>query len=95
MSLLLTDGFERSVLQPLELELQELQVHHGLSAVVLELRSFGPLDSKHRRPASVRSSDLDRPELAPSDEQKRAQEEIVGLDQHPSPMDGKRRDRLK
>jgi len=95
MSLLLTDGFERSVFQSLELELQELEVHHGPSAVVLELRFLGPLDSKHRRSASVRSSDFDRPELASSHEHVGTQEEIVGLDQRPSPMDGTRRDRLK
>src|SRR3972149_6027908 len=35
ISLLLTDGFECPVLQPLELELQVLEIHHRLSAVVL------------------------------------------------------------
>ncbi|MGH9391919.1 MAG: hypothetical protein ACRD1Z_20140 [Vicinamibacteria bacterium] len=89
ISLLLTDGFERSVLQSLELELQELEVHYGLPAVILELRSLGPLDSKHRRPASVRSSDFDRPELASSHEHVGTQEEVIRLDQSPSPMDGK------
>jgi len=81
MSLLLTNRFKRPVLQPLELELEKLEVHDGLSAVVLPLPLLEPLDSKHRRPSPVRSSDLNFLELASSQEHVGAQEEVIGLDQ--------------
>jgi hypothetical protein len=81
ISLLLTDGFKRSVLQPLELELEKLEVHDGLPAVVLLLPLVEPFDSKHRRSASVRPSDFDRLKLPSPHEHVGAQEEVIGLDQ--------------
>ena len=81
MSLLLTDGFERPVLQPLELELQKLEVHDGLPAEVLVLPLVEPLDSKHRRSPSVGPSDFDRLKLPSPHERVGSEEEVIGLDQ--------------
>jgi len=81
MSLLLTNGFECPVLQPLELEFEKLEIHHRLSAEVLPLPLLETLDSKHRRSASVRPSDLNFLELASSQEHVRSQEKVIGLDQ--------------
>jgi hypothetical protein len=81
MSLLLTDGFECPVLQPLELELQKLEVHDGLPAVVLPPPLLEPLDSKHRRSPSVRPSDLNLLKLPSPHERVGSEEEVIGLDQ--------------
>ena len=81
ISLLLTDGVKRPVLQSLELELEVLEIHDGLAAVVLPLRLLGPVDAKHRRSTSVHPSDFHVLELAPSHERVRSQEEVIGLDQ--------------
>jgi hypothetical protein len=81
ISLLLTDGFECPVLQPLELEFQKLEVHDGPSAVVLLLPLVEPLDSKHRRSPSVRPSDFDRLKLPSPHERVGPEEEVIGLDQ--------------
>jgi len=58
-----------------------LEVHYRLSAVVLPLPLLETLDSKHRRPSSVRPPDLNFLELASSQEHVGAQEEVIGLDQ--------------
>ena len=58
-----------------------LEVHDRLSAVVLPLPLLETLDTKHRRPSSVRPSDLNFLELASSQEHVRSQEEVIGLDQ--------------
>jgi hypothetical protein len=81
ISLLLTDGLERTVFQPLELELQMLEVHDGLPSEVLPLPLLEPLDSKHRRSPSVRPSDFDRLKLPSPHEHIGPEEEVIGLDQ--------------
>jgi len=92
MSLLLTDRFECPVLQPLELELQILEVHDRLSAVVLPLPLLETLDSKHRRPSPIRPSNLNFLQLASSQEHVGSQEEVIGLDQgSPPSLENRRR----
>jgi hypothetical protein len=83
---LLTDGVERTVFQPLELELQKLEVHDGVSSVVLPLPFLETFDPKHRRPPSVRPPDLNLLELSSPQEHVRSQEEVIGLDQAPPPF---------
>jgi hypothetical protein len=72
MSLLLTDGVEGTVFQSLELELEKLEVYHGLAAVVFPLRLLGAADAKHRYPSSVRPADFHVVELTSSHERVRA-----------------------
>jgi len=85
ISLLLTDGFERSVLQSLQLELEVAKIHDGLAAVVLPLRLLGDhswhRDLKHRRTASVHPAHFYVLELPSSSEHERSQEEVIGMDQ--------------
>jgi len=81
MSLLLTDGLEGAILQSLELELEVLEIHDRLAAVVIPLGLLGPIDSKHRRSTSVRPSHCHVLELAASHERVRSQEEVIGLNQ--------------
>ena len=79
-SLLLADGIEGPVLQPLDLELQALEVHDGIPSVVLPLRLLGPIDFKDRDAPSIRPSDFDSQELAPASERESPQEEVVCSD---------------
>jgi len=81
MSLLLTDSFEGPVFQSLELELEELEIHDDLTAVVLPLRLLEPVDAKHRRSTSVHPSHFHVLEPASSHEHVGSQEEVIGMDQ--------------
>jgi hypothetical protein len=84
--LLFSEGREGPVLQPPYLELQQLEVHRRLAAVVV---AFGRVyvrarDPEDRDPAAVRATQLDTDELTAAGEREATQEKVVGL-KHVSP----------
>jgi hypothetical protein len=84
--LLFPDRVEGAVLEPPELELEELEVHGGVSTPVLALGPVEPvpLDEEDGETSPVQVAHPDRPQLAATGERISAQEEVLGLE-HAAP----------